>query len=88
MIPGAVESLPSPVLGTEGGGRWVEITTGADGRRRLVQQAFLLDFVVDGEAPGGTIGSRVYLRIDHGAEAFGWRVLRGLRQLFLRQLDV
>ncbi|HMR33661.1 MAG TPA: site-2 protease family protein [Geminicoccaceae bacterium] len=88
MIPGTVESLPSPVLGAEGGGPWVEIPTGPDGRRRLVQEAFLLDFVVEGEVPGGTIGSRVHLRIDHGPEAVGWRVLRSLRQLFLRQLDV
>lgn len=88
MIPGAVESLPSPVLGAEGGGHWVEITAAPDGRRRLVQEAFLLDFVVDGDVPGGTIGSRVYVRIDHGAEAVGWRILRSLRQLFLRHLDV
>lgn len=88
MVPGAVESLPSPVLGTQGGGRWIEIAAGPEARPRLVQKAYVLDFLVEGEVPGGTIGSRVHVRIDHGAEAVGWRILRGLRQLFLRQLDV
>lgn len=88
VMPGAVERLPSPVLGSEGGGPWAEIPAGPTGQRQLVQKAFLLDLLVAGGVPAGTIGSRVHLRIDHGQEAVGWRVLRGLRQLFLRQLDV
>lgn len=86
-VPGAVERLPSPVLGRDGGGPWVEAAIDATGQPRLVQRAFLIDFAVEGSVPGGTIGSRVYLRIDHGSEPVAWRVLRGLRQLFLRQLD-
>jgi putative peptide zinc metalloprotease protein len=87
-VPGAVERLPSPVLGRDGGGPWVESVMDSTRQPRLVQEAFLLDFVVDGPVPAGTIGSRVYLRIDHGREPIAWRVFRALRQLFLRQLDV
>jgi putative peptide zinc metalloprotease protein len=87
-LPGAVERLPSPVLGQDGGGPWMEVVLDATGQPRLVQKAFLLDFAVDGTVPADTIGSRVYLRIDHGPEPVVWRLTRVLRQLFLRQLDV
>jgi putative peptide zinc metalloprotease protein len=86
--PGAVERLPSPVLAHEGGGPWVELVMDQTGQPRLVQQAFLVDFQVDGPVPAGTIGSRVYLRVDHGPEPIATQVLRALRQLFLRRLDV
>jgi putative peptide zinc metalloprotease protein len=85
--PAAVETLPSPVLGKEGGGPWAEVPDGS-GPPRLVQKAFVMDFRVQGGTPGATVGSRVYLRFDHGHEPLGWRWLRSLRQLFLRQLNV
>jgi putative peptide zinc metalloprotease protein len=85
--PAAVDTLPSEVLGKEGGGPWAEIPDG-NGPPHLVQKAFVMDFRVDGTTPGATIGSRVYLRFDHGYEPVGWRWLRSLRQLFLRQLNV
>ncbi|MGA3397594.1 MAG: hypothetical protein ABSC95_00135 [Acetobacteraceae bacterium] len=37
---------------------------------------------------GVWIGGRAYVRFDHGEEPLGWRLLRGLRQLFLHRLDV
>ena len=85
--PAAVDSLPSQVLGKEGGGSWAEIPDGS-GQPRLLKKAFVMDFRVQGATPGATVGSRVYLRFDHGFEPLGWRWLRGLRQLFLRQLNV
>jgi putative peptide zinc metalloprotease protein len=33
-------------------------------------------------------GERAHIRFDHGAEPLGWRLLRDLRSLFLRRLDV
>lgn len=87
-VPGAVERLPSPVLGHEGGGPWVELVMDQTGQPRLVQHAFLVDFALEGTVPAGTIGSRVYLRVDHGREPIATQAMRAIRQLFLRRLDV
>lgn len=85
--PAAIDRLPSAVLGREGGGPWAEAPD-ASGQTRLVQKAFVMDFRVAGAVPGDTVGARVHVRLDHGREAIAWRGLRGLRQLFLRRLDV
>lgn len=86
--PAAIDRLPTAVLSREGGGRWAEMPD-QSGQAKLVQRAFLLDLsIVDATVPGGTVGSRVYLRFDHGYEPTASRLIRGLRQLLLSQLDV
>jgi len=38
--------------------------------------------------PVERLGSRVYVRFDHGREPLGWQWFRRIRQLFLRRLNV
>ncbi len=87
-LPGAVRDMPSAALGLAGGGEIATDPNDASGRRAF-EQAYLLD-VTPLAATGAEvwIGERAYVRFDHGEEPLGWRLLRGLRQLFLRRLGV
>ncbi len=87
-LPGAVREMPSAALGLAAGGDIATDPTDASGRRAY-EQSFLVDVVPAGVADGNVwIGGRAYVRFDHGDEPLGWRLLRGLRQLFLRRLNV
>ena len=77
-------SLASSVLGTQGGGQFV---THEEGEQPLMTRERVFEFEV--LLPGSVdarIGTRVYVRFDHGSETLldQWRRL--LRQLFLRRL--
>jgi putative peptide zinc metalloprotease protein len=87
-LPGAVRDIPSAALGLAAGG---EIVTdpGDTSGLRVLERTFLIDVAPDDMAARDVwIGERVLVRFDHGREPLGWRWLRGLRQLFLRRLDV
>jgi putative peptide zinc metalloprotease protein len=87
-LPGAVREMPSAALGLAAGGEITTDPTDASGLRAF-EQTFLVDVVPSGiDARDIWIGERVYVRFDHGSEPLAWRLLRGLRQLFLRRLDV
>jgi putative peptide zinc metalloprotease protein len=49
---------------------------------------FQLDVRLPDDAERPPIGSRVYVRFDHGAEPPGLRAWRGLRRLLLRRIGV
>ncbi|MFE1601322.1 peptidase M50 [Methylobacterium sp. ID0610] len=86
-VPGAQSEVPSLALTPQGGGLIpVDSTTGE--KPRALQSIFVFDVQVAGGIPLDVIGERVYVRFDHGSEAIGWRLLRGLRQLFLSQFRV
>lgn len=86
-VPAATDQLPSRALSREGGG---EIAV--DPRDRLGVKAFQKIFLFDLELPAhaclANVGSRVYVRFDHGWEPLIWRWYRGVRQLFLRRFNV
>ena len=90
-VPSASLELPSVALGTSGGGRIAIDLRDANGAVAL-ENVFLFDLIVVGDAAGdtarNTIGSRVYVRFDHGLEPIGWTWYRSLRRLFLRYFDV
>ncbi len=87
-LPGAVREMPSAALGLAAGGEITTDPTDASGLRAF-EQTFLVDVVPSGiDARDIWIGERVHVRFDHGSEPLAWRLLRGLRQLFLRRLDV
>lgn len=86
-VPAATDELPSTTLGQNGGG---EIAVDPTDKRGA--KAFETVFQFDVELPGPSglrnLGSRVYLRFDHGDEALAWQWYRRLRQLFLRKFSV
>ena len=86
-VPAATDQLPGRVLSREGGG---EIAI--DPRDMLGIKAFHKVFLFDIELPSYeglyNVGSRLYVRFDHGREPLIWRWYRGLRQLFLRRFNV
>jgi putative peptide zinc metalloprotease protein len=87
-LPAAVHEMPSAALGLAGGGDIATDPGDASGTRAF-EQTFLIDIAPAGLDPADLwTGERAFVRFDHGAEPFGWRLLRGLRGLFLKRLDV
>jgi len=86
-VPAATDQLPSRTLSQQGGG---EIAI--DPRDTLGVKAFQKIFLFDIELPEHVrlynVGSRVYVRFDHGWEPLIWRWYRSARQLFLRRFNV
>jgi putative peptide zinc metalloprotease protein len=87
QVPGGTNQLPSATLGSEGGGALAIDPRDSSGTRTLETV-----FVYELELPAGTvaapIGTRVYVRIDHGSEVLARQWYRRLRQVFLRTLNV
>lgn len=86
-VPGGTNTLPTPALGTIGGGTVAVDPRDTEGRRTLAR-VFELEL---GLPPGfnrAHLGARVYARFDHGTEALGFQLYRALRQLLLRQFGV
>lgn len=85
--PKATTQLPSPALGTEGGGKIVLDPATGDPTRAL-EPHFLFDLAGPLPAERIEIGQRVHVRFDHGEEPLAGRMLRSVRQVFLRRFDV
>jgi putative peptide zinc metalloprotease protein len=87
QVPAASAQLPSPALGTNGGGRFALDPTRGDGMT-VLEEVFVLDLLVDVEAASELVGGRVYIRFDHGTEPLALQWYRDLKQLFLRRFGV
>lgn len=87
IAPSATNQLPSPVLGTEGGGK---IATQRDENeaRISIGKYVLVDVEFTDNAGPSYIGQRVHVRFSHGWETLSDRVARSVRQLFLREFNV
>lgn len=86
-VPAAQVELPSLALSTQGGGQ-VAVDPANPNRPQALQSLFLFDLDLTSGLPLNALGERVYVRFDHGREAIAWRVLRGVRQVFLSHLRV
>jgi putative peptide zinc metalloprotease protein len=86
-IPSATDRLPSLALSTAGGGKVVMDPSAPEGTKTL-DRFFQLELRLASSVPISTIGSRVYVRFDHGTEALAWRLYRNVRQLFLKRFNV
>jgi putative peptide zinc metalloprotease protein len=86
-VPGAIESLPSTVLGSAGGG---EVAIDPWDKRGLkpLEKLFQFDLELDGTVGPANVGGRVYVRFDHGSEPIALQWYRSLRQLFMRRFNV
>ncbi len=87
LVPSAIEQLPSAALGSAGGGQIPVDPQDTAGRKPFVK-VFQAEISLPPNVPVETLGSRVYVRFDHGNEPLARRWYRGLRRLFLSTFDV
>jgi putative peptide zinc metalloprotease protein len=85
QVPAAVERLPSAALGPLGGGPFAVDPEDASGTRAM-EDVFEIELVLPIAVE--RLGSRVYVRFDHGNEPLGWQWYRRVRQVFLRKFNV
>jgi putative peptide zinc metalloprotease protein len=82
-VPAASARLPNAALSTLGGG-----VVATDPRKPDTPTALAPWFEFELELPAErsrALGERVYVRFEHGSEPLGWRALRAMRQLFMKQ---
>lgn len=86
-VPGGTTTLPTPALGTTGGGRFAVDPRDPEGRKTLAR-VFEFEVALPPDLAQVHLGSRVLVRFDHGSEPLGFQLYRALRQLLLRQFGV
>ena len=86
-VPSATAELPHLALATIGGGR-VLLDPSRTDHPKPIENLFQFDLRVAGGLDKSRLGGRVYVRFLHPPEPIAYRIARGIRQLFLRQLNV
>ncbi len=87
QAPEATNQLPSAALTTIGGGKFI-INPDSKDQLSSLQKVFLVDLRFDPMQQNLLLGTRAYIRIDHGGEALASQWYRRMRQTFLRQFNV
>lgn len=87
IIPAATDELPSFALSQRGGGS-IAINPGDKDQAKAFHKFFLVDIDFPLDNPTINIGSRVYVRFDHGYEPLAAQWYRRIRQLFLEHFYV
>lgn len=85
VTPAASNQLSNRTLSTEGGG---DIAMDPTDPSRTLDKVFQLDLSIPAAADAKLVGSRVFVRFDHGSEPLAYRTYRRLRQLFLSHFSV
>jgi putative peptide zinc metalloprotease protein len=85
--PAASDYLPSPVLGTTGGGD-IPVNPADPRGTQTLTKTFQFEIKLAIDQKKIRIGERVYALFDHGYEPLALQWYRSLRQLFLRQFHV
>ncbi|MCH7944738.1 MAG: hypothetical protein IIC73_01800 [Armatimonadetes bacterium] len=86
-VPGGSERLPTPALGTMGGGSFAVDPRDPNGQTTL-QRVFEFEISLPPAARTNYLGQRVFVRFDLGSEPLGFQLYRSLRQLFIRVFSV
>ncbi|MDX2493696.1 MAG: peptidase M50 [Desulfuromusa sp.] len=86
-VPAASDYLPSPVLGTTGGGK-IPVNPADPKGLQTLAKTFQLEIKLPLEKEDIRIGERAYALFDHGYEPIALQWYRSLRKLFLRQFHV
>lgn len=86
-IPGGTHQLPTAALSAAGGGLFATDPTDQNGRKTL-ERVFEIEISLPPEGHTEYLGTRMYVRFDHGYEPLGLQAWRSLRQLFLRRFGV
>jgi putative peptide zinc metalloprotease protein len=87
VVPTASERLPSPALGTGGGGEIAIDPRQQDGASAL-ERLFDVELELPADAGILNVGGRVYVRFDLGSEPLFFQWYRRVRQLFLARFNV
>jgi len=87
LVPAASDELPSPALGSEGGGHVPMDPKDPKGQKAL-RKVFQIDLQLPVELGLVNVGGRVYVRFDHGWEPLMAQWYRQGRQLFLSRFNV
>jgi putative peptide zinc metalloprotease protein len=87
LVPAASEELPSPALGSEGGGQVPMDPKDLKGQKAM-RKVFQVDLQLPLDLGIVNVGGRVYVRFDHGWEPLMAQWYRQGRQLFLSRLNV
>lgn len=87
LVPAASESLPSPALGSEGGGQ-VPLDPHDPKGQKALKKLFQVDLELPVRYGVVNVGGRVYVRFDHGSESLAAQWYRQGRQLFLARFNV
>jgi putative peptide zinc metalloprotease protein len=87
IVPSASDRLPSPALGSQGGGQVALDPSDREGRKSMQKY-----FQIDVEMPSGekllNAGGRAHIRFDHGWAPIGVQWYRRARLLFLSRFNV
>ena len=86
-VPEGLKALPTPALGTMGGGS-IPIDPHDGKGVTALDRYFEYEVALPAADDVAFIGQRVKVRFDHGTEPIGFQVYRSLRQVFLRLFDV
>lgn len=86
-VPGAIDRLPSSVLGVAGGGKIAIDPLDTKGNKTF-EKMFQFDIALENPLQKPFVGSRVFVRFTHGYEPLAYRSYRKLRQLFLKRYSV
>jgi len=83
QAPEATNHLPSMALATSGGGI-IAIDPESENGSLTIEKVFLIDLHFDPKLHNIPLGTRAYVRINHGRETLATQWYRRLRQVFLR----
>lgn len=86
-VPSATKDLPSPAIGSYGGGV-VPVDPSGERGSLAFEPVFLIDLKIPLSVGVDKIGARAYIRFDHGSEPLFWQIYRRARQLFLRRFSI
>ncbi len=87
QAPEATNQLPSAALSTRGGGSFM-VNPASEDELITQEKIFIVDLDFDPGAEQIPLGTRAYVRIDHGGEPAVTQLYRRIRQVFLRQFNV
>ena len=86
-VPGATQQLPTPALGTAGGGN-VPVDPSDPNGVQTLGRFFEFEILMVQPSADILLGRRVRVRFDHGTSPLGFQAYRSMRQLFLRLYNV
>lgn len=86
-VPGGLRSLPTPALGTLGGGS-IAIDPRDNKGVTALDRYFEYEVALPSADARPFVGQRVRVRFDHGFEPIGFQLYRSFRQLFLKLFNV
>ena len=86
QTPKANNALPSKVLGTTGGGT-VMVDPGDESGKQSLNAFFQYELEIPLALENAQLGTRAYVRFDHGTETISQQLVRRTRQLFLKHFN-